>query len=175
VRDGEVLTACAQACPTSAIHFGNLADPHSTVAKMWMAQQVELRLYPQKKDEQREKDENARRERETLRGYRILEELRTYPVRRVSRTHSIFGSIWQALSHDATRMTKQEIAAEPRFVPSPRTSIRYRLGEINGDVLRSLERPRPLFWVIFFGSLGLFLWGVYCESINTTPAWASPT
>ncbi len=27
LRDGEVLTACAQACPTSAIHFGNLADP----------------------------------------------------------------------------------------------------------------------------------------------------
>jgi hypothetical protein len=61
-------------------------------------------------------------------------------------------------------MTKRKIAAEPRFVPKPKdidSDIAW--AEINGDVLRSLERPRPLFWVIFFGSLGLFLWGVYCE------------
>jgi molybdopterin-containing oxidoreductase family iron-sulfur binding subunit len=33
IRDGEVVTACQQACPTSAIHFGNLRDPQSRVAK----------------------------------------------------------------------------------------------------------------------------------------------
>ena len=42
VRDGEVLTACAQACPTSAIHFGNLADLPRRSPRMWKAQQVEL-------------------------------------------------------------------------------------------------------------------------------------
>src|ERR1039457_3227852 len=67
VRDGEVVTACAQACPTSAIHFGNLADSSSEVAKMWKAQQVELSATPQEKED------------ESLRGYRVLEELRTYP------------------------------------------------------------------------------------------------
>ena len=32
VRDGEVLTACQQACPTGAIIFGNQADPASRIA-----------------------------------------------------------------------------------------------------------------------------------------------
>lgn len=31
VRDGEVVTACQQACPTRAIEFGNLRDEHSKV------------------------------------------------------------------------------------------------------------------------------------------------
>ncbi len=101
LRDGEVLTACAQACPTSAIHFGNLADPDSQVAQMWKAQQVELSAYPQKKSEQEETErlgeqvefdaypqkKNEQNEEaqqpgesgEKLRGYRVLEELRTYP------------------------------------------------------------------------------------------------
>jgi molybdopterin-containing oxidoreductase family iron-sulfur binding subunit len=79
VQDGEVLTACAQACPSSAIHFGNLADSSSKVAKMWKAQQVELSAYPQLKDEQREKDEQLDKNEEVVRGYRILEDLRTYP------------------------------------------------------------------------------------------------
>src|SRR5690606_33756907 len=33
IRDGEVLTACQQACPTRAITFGNLNDPDSLVAQ----------------------------------------------------------------------------------------------------------------------------------------------
>jgi anaerobic selenocysteine-containing dehydrogenase/Fe-S-cluster-containing dehydrogenase component len=34
IRDGEVRTACQQACPTSAIHFGNLRDRQSEVSKI---------------------------------------------------------------------------------------------------------------------------------------------
>jgi molybdopterin-containing oxidoreductase family iron-sulfur binding subunit len=33
IRDGEVLTACQQACPTRAIVFGNLNDPSAAVTK----------------------------------------------------------------------------------------------------------------------------------------------
>jgi molybdopterin-containing oxidoreductase family iron-sulfur binding subunit len=71
VREGEVQTACQQACPSGAISFGNLVDPQSRVHKQWLAQQVEL-----------DKDKQAKDEKEggsDLRGYRILEELRPYP------------------------------------------------------------------------------------------------
>jgi molybdopterin-containing oxidoreductase family iron-sulfur binding subunit len=34
IADGEVLTACQQACPTNAIVFGNLNDAGSQVAKI---------------------------------------------------------------------------------------------------------------------------------------------
>jgi molybdopterin-containing oxidoreductase family iron-sulfur binding subunit len=34
VRDGEVVTACQQACPASAISFGNINDKQSKVAKL---------------------------------------------------------------------------------------------------------------------------------------------
>ncbi len=33
IKDGDVITACQSACPTSAIDFGNVADPHSNVSK----------------------------------------------------------------------------------------------------------------------------------------------
>ncbi|NDU85559.1 MAG: 4Fe-4S dicluster domain-containing protein [Ferrovum sp.] len=67
LADGEVVTACAQACPTSAITFGNLADKNSKVAKMWKTQQVDLAKNVQEKTE------------DGIRGYRILEDLNTYP------------------------------------------------------------------------------------------------
>jgi MoCo/4Fe-4S cofactor protein with predicted Tat translocation signal len=34
IREGEILTACQQACPTEAIIFGNINDPNSRVAKL---------------------------------------------------------------------------------------------------------------------------------------------
>jgi len=33
IEDGEIITACQQACPTDAIIFGNQNDPNSRVAK----------------------------------------------------------------------------------------------------------------------------------------------
>jgi MoCo/4Fe-4S cofactor protein with predicted Tat translocation signal len=34
IRDGEIITACEQACPSEAIVFGNANDPNSRVAKL---------------------------------------------------------------------------------------------------------------------------------------------
>jgi molybdopterin-containing oxidoreductase family iron-sulfur binding subunit len=42
IRDGDIVTACQQACPSSAITFGNLNDPNSSVAK----QKAKERDYP---------------------------------------------------------------------------------------------------------------------------------
>jgi MoCo/4Fe-4S cofactor protein with predicted Tat translocation signal len=35
LKDGDVQTACQQACPTGAIVFGDLNDPHSKVVGLW--------------------------------------------------------------------------------------------------------------------------------------------
>ena len=59
---------------------------------------------------------------------------------------------------------EKEVAVELRFQPKPKDIDEdIAWAQINVDVLRSMERPRALYWVIFFGSLALFLWGVYCE------------
>ena len=52
VRDGDVVTACAQACPSDAIVFGNVKDPASRVARL----------------------------QQDPRGYRVLEDLNTRPA-----------------------------------------------------------------------------------------------
>jgi len=53
IADGEVTTACAQACPTRAITFGNLKDPDAEVVRISEA---------------------------PVRGYRALHELNTRPA-----------------------------------------------------------------------------------------------
>ncbi|MES1256015.1 MAG: 4Fe-4S dicluster domain-containing protein, partial [Acidobacteriota bacterium] len=42
IQDGDIVTACQQACPAEAIVFGDLNDPQSRVAKL----QAEVRNYP---------------------------------------------------------------------------------------------------------------------------------
>jgi MoCo/4Fe-4S cofactor protein with predicted Tat translocation signal len=50
IRDGEIVTACQQACPANAIVFGNINDPQSRVSKL-RAEQRSYQVIP---------DQNAR-------------------------------------------------------------------------------------------------------------------
>jgi len=43
IRDGEVVTACQQACPAEAIVFGNILDPKAAVSK-WKAEKRDYGL-----------------------------------------------------------------------------------------------------------------------------------
>ena len=45
LRDGEVKTACQQACPTDGIVFGNVNDPESAIYKLRNQQQRERKYY----------------------------------------------------------------------------------------------------------------------------------
>ncbi|MEW6353956.1 MAG: 4Fe-4S dicluster domain-containing protein [Pseudomonadota bacterium] len=67
VKDGEFTTACAQACPTNAIVFGDQLDAESKVAQLWNKHQVQRVVTKQDK------------QNPDLRGYRILEELNVDP------------------------------------------------------------------------------------------------
>ncbi|MCX2738942.1 TAT-variant-translocated molybdopterin oxidoreductase [Pontibacter anaerobius] len=53
-KDGEIVTACAQSCPTEAIVFGDMKDPESRISKVLARQQGE-------------------------RAFHVLEELNTQP------------------------------------------------------------------------------------------------
>jgi len=67
VQDGDVTTACAQACPTNAIVFGDRQDENSIVAKLWKQQEVKI-------GETKLEKSNPEK-----RGYRIFEELNVDP------------------------------------------------------------------------------------------------
>jgi molybdopterin-containing oxidoreductase family iron-sulfur binding subunit len=67
VVDGEFTTACAQACPTTAIVFGDSLDDNSAVSKLWASHQVKRGPHEQNKTNSE------------LRGYRIFEELNVNP------------------------------------------------------------------------------------------------
>jgi molybdopterin-containing oxidoreductase family iron-sulfur binding subunit len=41
VRDGDVVPACVQTCPTQAMHFGNMSDPASEVSRLARSNRAE--------------------------------------------------------------------------------------------------------------------------------------
>jgi MoCo/4Fe-4S cofactor protein with predicted Tat translocation signal len=68
LKDGEVVTACAAACSTGAILFGDMNDPESRISK-----HLKVRpLYPEKPYVN---DKDA----DNLRAYTVLEEINTRP------------------------------------------------------------------------------------------------
>ncbi len=62
VIDGEISTACANACPTEAIVFGDILDPESKVAKLLQV-----------------KDKGDKKEVHEHRAYHVLEEINVKP------------------------------------------------------------------------------------------------
>jgi molybdopterin-containing oxidoreductase family iron-sulfur binding subunit len=73
VRDGEIQTACQQACPTQAIVFGNLQDADSRVAKNWKRENMAFGHTESEGHEKTVETEQGER------GYRVLEDLNTEP------------------------------------------------------------------------------------------------
>ena len=70
LKDGEVVTACAAACSTGAIMFGDMNDPESRIAK-------HLKVRPLYDDEQHKfvNDKDS----DNPRAYSVLEEINTRP------------------------------------------------------------------------------------------------
>ncbi|MEX2233417.1 MAG: 4Fe-4S dicluster domain-containing protein [Cyclobacteriaceae bacterium] len=68
LKDGEVVTACAAACTTGAILFGDMNDPESRIAK-------HLKVRPTYPDKPYVNDKDS----ENLRAYSVLEEINTRP------------------------------------------------------------------------------------------------
>jgi Fe-S-cluster-containing dehydrogenase component len=65
-KDGEIVTACASACPTDALVFGDMNDPESRISKM-----LEIR--------DTEADYIITKELGEPRAYHVLEEIGTKP------------------------------------------------------------------------------------------------
>lgn len=70
LKDGEVVTACAAACTTGAILFGDMNDPESRISK-------HLKVRPLYSDEQRKFLND--KESDNVRAYSVLEEINTRP------------------------------------------------------------------------------------------------
>ncbi len=68
LRDGEVVTACAAACSTGAILFGDMNDPESKIAR-------HLKVRPLDPERPHINDKDA----DNIRAYSVLEELNTRP------------------------------------------------------------------------------------------------
>ncbi|MCA9682274.1 MAG: 4Fe-4S dicluster domain-containing protein [Myxococcales bacterium] len=63
VRDGDIIVACQQVCPTQAITFGDISDPNSAVSKLKFSG----------------RDENYAKREPSTREYSVLADLNTHP------------------------------------------------------------------------------------------------